>query len=170
MVSQRHKLSESRRDYVRGRLSKIAAMLAAEAKELQRTREGQENVARAPNSPPERHPDACLVERVRALKEPERRKLFNASKEDAKQGTFLGREIRVGKEGLELEASTKHAQFLIKGFSIQGKLKAAATPGSKEVDNQFGDPDTLLDPESHAAYRKCVGVAQYLAGDRPDIV
>ena len=82
--------------------------------------------------------------------------------------SFLGRERAVLEDAVVIRPARKHTDGILKELGLES-AKGVQTPAVAETTPEPEDV-APLGAEDHARYRRCVGLALYLAPDRPDVV
>ena len=82
---------------------------------------------------------------------------------------MLNRIIRWTEDGWEIETDQRHADIIVHELGLSDS-KPVATPGETESKQEEGEDQELLDSATATRYRALAARANYLAGDRTDLV
>ena len=94
-----------------------------------------------------------------------KKEILGPDADEAKSVTFLGRELRWSKAGIEYEPDQKHVKILLEEWGLE-TCRGVVSPGQKE-DDALDTPQ--LTGAAVSEYRRAVARLNYLAQDRQDI-
>ena len=112
-------------------------------------------------------PEPCELE---AATQPARRCVVSeGEQEEIREGRVLNRIIRLTEDGWEIEPDQRHADIIVHELGLSDS-KPVATPGENESKQEEGEHQELLDSATATKYRALAARANYLAGDRTDLM
>ena len=85
------------------------------------------------------------------------------------EGRVLNRVTRWTRDGWEIEPDQRHADVIVHELGLHDS-KPVGTPGEMECRNEDEDNEQHLDDGQATKYRALAARANYLAGDRTDIM
>ena len=88
---------------------------------------------------------------------------------EIQEGRVLNRIIRRTDEGWEIEPDQRHADIIVHEMGLT-ESKPVATPGETESRQEEGEDEEPLDAAMSTKYRALPTRANYLAGDRTDLM
>ena len=107
---------------------------------------------------------------VETQEQPARRCLLSVEeKEEIKEGRVLNLITRWTEDGWEIEPDQRHADIIVHELGLSDS-KPVSTPGETESRQEEGEDQELLDSNLATKYRALAARANYLAGDRTDIM